>query len=101
MIRALSSADQRRRRPGPVRISSRRNPPFASSLTSNIRIARSPLSQANQALPRRPLNKGGGATLTVEHHRGRNERLEFRNKSEQLRINPVQRHVLPAPVIFS
>ena len=64
-IRAFSSADQRRRRPGPVRTSTRRNPPFASSLTSNIRIARSPLPQPNQPLPGRPLNKGVGATLTV------------------------------------
>ena len=45
-IRAFSSADQRRRRPGPVRTSTRRNSPFASSLTSNIRIARSPLPPA-------------------------------------------------------
>src|ERR1700722_11003645 len=64
-IRALSSADQRRRRPGPVRTSTRRNPTFASSLTSNIRIARSPLPQPNQPLAGRPLNKGIRATLTI------------------------------------
>src|SRR6516165_8174462 len=63
-IRAFSSADQRRRRPGPVRTSTRRKLPFASSLTSNIRIARSPLPQANQALPGRPLNKGFRGPLT-------------------------------------
>src|SRR6516225_1019652 len=64
-IRAFSSADQRRRRPGPVRTSTRRKLPFASSLTSNIRIARSPLPQANQALPGRPLNKGFRGPLTL------------------------------------
>src|ERR1700719_584723 len=69
-IRAFSSADQRRRRPGPVRTSTRRNPPFASSLTSNIRIARSPLPQPNQPLPGRPLNKGIGATLTANGTNG-------------------------------
>ena len=61
-IRAFSSADPRRRRPGPVKISTRRYPPFASSLTSNIRIARSPLPQPNQALPERSLNKGHRST---------------------------------------
>ena len=65
-IRAFSSADQRRRRPGPVRTSIRRNSPFASSLTSNIRIARSLLPQANQALPGRSLNKGCRAPLTIQ-----------------------------------
>src|SRR6516225_1583906 len=64
-IRAFSSADQRRRRPGPVRTSTRRNSPFASSLTSNIRIARSPLPQANQAPLASPLNKGIRGPLTV------------------------------------
>src|SRR6202044_1085866 len=59
------SADQRRRRPGPVRTSIRPYSPFASSLTSNIRIARSPLPQPNPALPRRSLKKGGRAPLTV------------------------------------
>jgi hypothetical protein len=63
-IRAFSSADQRRRRPGPVRTSTRRYLPFASSLTSNIRIARSPVPQTNQALPGRPLKKGSRAPLT-------------------------------------
>ena len=63
-IRAFSSADQRRRRPGPVKNSTRRYSPFASSLTSNIRIARSPVSQAYQALPARSLKKGGRAPLT-------------------------------------
>src|SRR6476646_5367412 len=64
-IRAFSSADQRRRRPGPVRTSTRRNSPFASSLTSNIRIARSPLPQAYQALRQSPLNKGIRGPLTL------------------------------------
>src|SRR6185437_10508689 len=64
-IRAFSSADQRRRRPGPVRISTRRYSPFASSLTSNIRIARSPLPQAYQALRQSPLNKGIRGPLTA------------------------------------
>ena len=36
------SADHLRRRLGPVRISTRRNPPLASSLISNIAIAPSP-----------------------------------------------------------
>src|ERR1700733_5717787 len=65
-IRAFSSADQRRRRPGPVRTSTRRYSPFASSLTSNIRIARCPLPQANQAARAGSLNKGISAPLTVE-----------------------------------
>jgi hypothetical protein len=72
-IRAFSSADQRRRRPGPVRTSTRRNSPFASSLTSNIRIARSPLPPAHQALPGRLLKKGGRAALTTDHHDGRDD----------------------------
>src|SRR5215472_12927151 len=67
-IRAFSSADQRRRRPGPVRTSTRRNSPFASSLTSNIRIARSPLPQANQAPLRSPLNKGIRGPLTFNQN---------------------------------
>jgi hypothetical protein len=65
-IRAFSSADQRRRRPGPVRTSTRRNALFASSLTSNIWIARSPVPQQNQALPGRPLKKGFRAPLTLK-----------------------------------
>src|SRR5580692_4296318 len=47
-IRAFSSADQRRRRPGPTSTSTRRYSPFASSLTSNITIARCPLPRATQ-----------------------------------------------------
>ena len=48
-IRALSSADHFRRRPGPVRTSTRRYPPpFASSLTSTITSARSSQPQADQ-----------------------------------------------------
>ena len=57
-ILGFLSVDQRRRRPGPVRTSTRRTLPFASSLTSNIRIVRSPLPQATQALRGRPLNEG-------------------------------------------
>jgi hypothetical protein len=49
-IRALSSADQRRRRSGPVRSSIRRKPPFASSLTSNIITALTPIG-AGKKLP--------------------------------------------------
>ena len=66
-IRAFSSADQRRRRPGPVRTSTRRNSPFASSLTSNITIARSPLclGQLNHR-PGRSLKKGVRAPLTLD-----------------------------------
>jgi hypothetical protein len=48
-IAAFSSADQRRRRRGPVKTSTRRKLPFASSLTSNITMARSPLPQARPA----------------------------------------------------
>src|SRR5271166_5225529 len=77
-IRAFSSADQRRRRPGPVRTSTRRNSPFASSLTSNIRIARSPLPQANQALRRSPLNKGIRGPLTFHLDQLQVERPELR-----------------------
>jgi len=65
-IRDFSFADQRRRRPGPVRISTRRNPPFASSLTSNITIARGPLPQAHPAHLSHAQKKGGGAPLTVK-----------------------------------
>jgi len=48
-IWAFSSADQRRRRPGPVRTSMRRKPAFASSLTSTITIARRPSLRAQPA----------------------------------------------------
>src|ERR1700722_11157996 len=68
MIRAFWSADQRRRRPGPVRTSTRRNSPFASSLTSNITIARSPLPWATQPFSGRSLKKGIGATLPLLQH---------------------------------
>jgi hypothetical protein len=64
-IRALSSADLRRRRAGPVRIPTRRNPSLGSSLMSKIAIARSQLPQANQALPGPPLNKSGRRPLTL------------------------------------
>src|SRR5271166_1004109 len=82
-IRAFSSADQRRRRPGPVRTSTRRNSPFASSLTSNIRIARSPLPQANQALRGRPLNKGFRGPLTIYVSSTRHERPTGREYQRQ------------------
>jgi hypothetical protein len=65
-IRAFSSADQRRQRPGPISTSTRRYSPFASSLTSNITIARCPLPWATQPPSRRPLKKGVRAPLT-EH----------------------------------
>jgi hypothetical protein len=39
MIRAFSSDDQRRRRPGPVSSSIRRYPPFVSSLMSTMMLA--------------------------------------------------------------
>src|SRR5277367_1536632 len=65
-IRAFSSANQRRRRAGPVRISIRRKPPFASSLTSYIAIARSLLPQAKQASLHRQWKKGARAPLTNE-----------------------------------
>jgi transposase IS66-like protein len=52
-IRAFSSADQRRRRPGPVRTSMRRKPPFVSSLTSTITIAGAPRFEPNQHTGRR------------------------------------------------
>jgi hypothetical protein len=65
-IRAFSSADQRRRRTGPVRTSTRRNSPFASSLTSNIAIARSPLCLgATQPPSGRSSKKGVRAPLTL------------------------------------
>ena len=60
-ICAFSSADQRRRRPGPVSSSTRQIHPSRHGLTSNIRIARSLLPQANQALPGRPSKKGGAS----------------------------------------
>ena len=64
-IRAFSAADQRRRRPGPTSTSTRRYSPFASSLTSNITIARCPLSQATQPPSGRVSKKGNRAPLTV------------------------------------
>jgi hypothetical protein len=64
-IRAFSSADQRRRRPGPTSTSTRRYSPFASSLTSNITIARCPLPRATQPPSGRPLKKGVRAPLTA------------------------------------
>jgi len=54
-IRALSSTDQRRRRPGPVSTSTRRYSAFASSLLSNIMSARSSPPQATQ--PQSTLNQ--------------------------------------------
>ena len=65
-IRDFSSADQRRRRPGPVRSSTRRKPPFASSLTSNITIARSPLLQANPPRLAQTWKEGAGPPLTID-----------------------------------
>src|SRR5215213_8408009 len=62
--RAFSSADQRRRRPGPVNTSMRRNPAFASSFASYIRIARSSVPPGIQAPHRYRQNKGGPAPLT-------------------------------------
>ena len=73
-IRAFSSADQRRRRPGPVRTSIRRKPPFASSLTSTITIARSPLPQANPPRLAQARKEGAGAPLTPSRHRFRARR---------------------------
>ncbi len=55
-IRALSSANQRRRRPGPVSTSTRRYSAFASSLPSNIMSARSSPPQATQ--PHSTLSQG-------------------------------------------
>jgi hypothetical protein len=82
-IRAFSSADQRRRRPGPIRTSTRRYSPFASSLTSNLRIARSPAPQANQALPPRSLKKGGSAPLTINLFRLFPDLLRQHNRGSQ------------------
>ena len=56
-------------RPFPVRTSTRRNSPFALSLTSDTRIERSPPPQGNQVLRTRPPNKGIRAPLFA---RGRN-----------------------------
>ena len=64
--RAFSSADQRRRRPGPVSISMRRKPPFASALTSNIALARSSLPHAMRTAPHTLWNKGARAPLTIK-----------------------------------
>src|SRR5271168_3524544 len=63
-IRAFSSTDQRRRRPGPTSTSTRRYSPFASSLTSNITIARCPLPQATQSPSGWSLKMGIRAALT-------------------------------------
>src|SRR6476659_4862499 len=93
-IRAFSSADQRRRRLSPVRTSTRRNALFASSLTSNIRIARSPVPQANQALPGRPLKKGFTAPLTIDIDVGRDEiTLRYRVKSYSYEGQSVEQRV--------
>src|SRR5208283_2329688 len=73
-IRAFSSADQRRRRAGPVRISIRRKPPFASSLTSYIAIAQSLLPQAKQASLHPQWKKGARAPLTANWTRQRGAR---------------------------
>src|SRR5215217_5318169 len=64
--RAFSSADQRRRRPGPVNTPMRRNPAFASSFASYIRIARSSVPPGIQAPHRYRQNKGGPAPLTID-----------------------------------
>jgi hypothetical protein len=47
-IRALSSADQRRRRAGSARISTRRNPPFASSRAEST-TSRAAVKQGRQS----------------------------------------------------
>src|SRR5215217_6839434 len=65
--RAFSSAEQRRRRPGPVNTPMRRNPAFASSFASYIRIARSSVPPGIQAPHRYRQNKGGPAPLTVKY----------------------------------
>jgi hypothetical protein len=66
-IRAFSSADQRRRRPGPVSSSTRRKLPFMSSLISFIRINRSPLFHALQVLSGLARNNGLEKMLTFNH----------------------------------
>ena len=84
-IPAFSSADERRLRTGPVRTSTRRNSPFASLLTSNIAIARSPLCLGGDstnvwrvidegrqssayiiAAPNKPLDKGRTTVLSEQ-----------------------------------
>src|ERR1700754_618632 len=68
-IRAFSSADQRRRRTGPVSISTRRHCAFASSLASNITSARSPyVWGATQSISDLTLNKGVGTPLTINRY---------------------------------
>ena len=57
--RAFSSADPRRRRPGPVSSSIRRKPPFASSLTSRTE-GRIPESANTKKAP-----EGGGLSRRV------------------------------------
>src|SRR6185312_5966700 len=64
-IRALSSADQRRRRSGPVKSSSRRKPTFASLLTSNIITAPSPIPRESPAQLNQERKNGRRAPLTV------------------------------------
>src|SRR6185312_16993130 len=65
-IRALSSADQRRRRSGPVKSSSRRKPTFASLLTSNIITAPSPIPRESPAQLNQERKNGRRAPLTLE-----------------------------------
>ncbi len=93
------------RRPAPpaagsVRTSTRRKPPFASSLTSNITIARSLCLKQNQARRARPLNKGIRAPLTVDPVGMAEQQCQVRHIRSETRLrvgSSVTIHPNPTP----
>ena len=88
-IRAFSSADHRRRRPGPVSSSNRRKPPFVASVIASIRITRSPSLHAVQALSHGSWKNGSYAALTINRRTLRRSR-----RAESLIRGPCQLGIL-------
>jgi hypothetical protein len=93
----------RRPAPAPARPRQDLNPPISALrviITSNIRIARSPLPQANQPLPGRRLKKGVRAPLTVHQPKATVERWSGCRKTiapTQTPLQPVTLQRTPMP----
>src|SRR5215213_9416568 len=86
MTAAFSAADQRRRQTDPLATATRPSSRFASSLPSNITIARSsPLPQATQTPRSLPLKKGVGTPLTA-HRRGQPQFAERAVETGEVQI---------------
>ena len=84
MIRALSSTDQRRRRPVPVITSTRRTPASGSKLCSSIRTSRSPNHTSDDRSRARKFEHGVKTALTVKQRR-----LEFRGEHLAAPMRPL------------